>query len=100
MKPETQNPAIYILVVYGTDKETTTPENMAKLSGQHFHSPDAMVEAVDKVLGKYDEIGWNIYHAEYYRERWNKSIATELIPAGARAYIAFMTAMDTIWSKS
>lgn len=96
MKPETQKPAIFVLVVYGTDKETTTPENMAKLCGQHFHSIVAMAEAVDKVLGKFDEIGWNIYPAEYYCERWNKSIAMELIPRGTRAYIAYMTAMDIV----
>lgn len=96
MNPETQKPAIFILVVYGTDKETATPENMAKLSGQHFQSIRAMTEAVDKALGKFDEIGWNIYPAEYYCERWNKSIATELIPVGTRAYIAYMTARDIV----
>lgn len=94
MKPETQKPAIFVLVVYGTDKESATPENMAKLSGQHFQSIVAMTEAVDKALGKFDEIGWNIYPAEYYRELWNESVAKGRIAVNAKAYIAYMTALD------
>lgn len=94
MNHETQKPAVFILVVYGTDKESATPENMAKLSGQHFHSLDAMVEAVDKALGKFDEIGWNIYPAEYYRELWNESVAKGRIAVNTKAYIAYMTALD------
>lgn len=92
MNPETQKPAVFILVAYNPYAGSVKPEDMAKLTGRHFESIADMTNSAEEALGRFDETGWNIFPAAYYCELRNEAAAKNQIPD--QVFITYMTCSE------
>lgn len=101
MKPETNNdqpdvivPKIDNYVLVAAIDDSNHRQIVEELSGQNFLSIADMIAVVEKRLGRFDEAGWCIFPAEYYRELWNDADKRKTIAAVAEYYIAFLYVIE------
>lgn len=65
-------------------------ETMFPLIGKRYRNLPAMREAVEQVLGPFEENDWEFYPAEYFCEKWNTSPLGLGVPSPDETYIAFI----------
>lgn len=65
-------------------------EIIAPLIGKRYRNLPAMREAVEQVLGAFEESAWEFFHADYFCEKWNTSPLSIGVPSPDETYIAIM----------
>lgn len=65
-------------------------ETIAPLIGKRYRNLPAMREAVEQVLGAFEESDWEFYPADYFCEKWNTSPLGLGVPSPDETYIAIM----------
>ena len=65
-------------------------EIMFPLIGKRYRNLPAMREAVEQMLGPFEENGWEFYPAEYFCEKWNDSTVLDNVFSSDESYIAFL----------
>ena len=78
----------YVLVVSAS--LDVFSENIAPLIGKRYRNLPAMREAVEQVLGDFEENDWEFYPADYFCELWNTSPLGLDVPSPGETYIAIM----------
>ena len=63
---------------------------MVTLIGKRYRNLPAMREAVEQVLGAFEENDWEFYPADYFCEKWNTSPLGLGVPSPDETYIAIM----------
>lgn len=65
-------------------------ETIAPLIGKRYRNLPAMREAVEQVLGAFEESDWEFYPADYFCEKWNTSPLGLGVPSPDETYIAII----------
>ena len=65
-------------------------ETIAPLIGKRYRNLPAMREAVEQVLGAFEESDWEFYPADYFGEKWNTSPLGLDVPSPDETYIAII----------
>lgn len=79
---------MYVLVASAS--LVISSETIAPLIGKRYRNLPAMREAVEQVLGAFEENDWEFYPADYFCEKWNTSPLGLGVPSPDETYIAIM----------
>lgn len=79
---------MYVLVASAS--LVISSETIAPLIGKRYRNLPAMREAVEQVLGAFEENDWEFYPADYFCEKWNTSPLVLGVPSPDETYIAIM----------